>query len=70
MSLQQQDLDGVVPPETQLKVTSGASAQEWRCEKCDFRVTRSPSQPIEYGHNTDCDHWIGRESFACPGGDE
>lgn len=70
MSLQQQDLEGVVPPETHLKATSGGNEREWRCKKCDYRVTRSPSQPIEYGHQPACDHWIGRGSFAGPEGEK
>lgn len=69
MSTQQQTLDGETPPETHLDATSSDKTREYRCSACDFRVTRSPSAPIEYGHNPECDHWIGRGSFTA-GGDK
>lgn len=65
MSGQQQTLDGEqATPAPHLKATAGGDDQEWRCEGCEFRVTRSPTRPIEYGHATDCEHWIGRGSFS------
>lgn len=37
-----------------------SSPAEWVCDDCGRRVTRSPSEPVEYGHARHCDHSINR----------
>lgn len=68
MSSKQQTLDGDLAPEAYLDQTASENEQEYRCTDCDFRVTRSPTRPIEYGHSVECEHWIGRGAFADVGG--
>jgi hypothetical protein len=41
---------------------------EWVCDDCRRRVTRSPTEAVEYGHSRACRHSINR-SPALGGGE-